>query len=151
MLADCLRSANPADPLEYCDIWKPADTCLFFWIRLMTDCSLLVACCLLLIAFTLAIGRCWLLQTAMVVKFTYFFEKWSQISTKSLQNWGQNDPTWYQMGSKIDPLRVWAHFWRPLEASSLFLTFVGAILGSILKVFWGQKAWKNNQNIVKQM
>merc|ERR1712110_1270906 len=39
--------------------------------------SLLAAVCLLLaaIGFTLAIGRCWLLQTAMLAKFTYFLEK----------------------------------------------------------------------------
>ena len=34
-LINCLRSANPADPLEYCDIWKLADTWSIFWIRFM--------------------------------------------------------------------------------------------------------------------
>ena len=80
-----------------------------------------------------------------------FLESEAEWVPKAFKTEAKMSPKWYQMGSKIVILEVWVHFWRPGEACSLFLTFVGPILGSIFGVFWSQEAWKNNHNFFKQM
>ena len=47
----------------------------------------------------------------------------------------KKEPKGEKRGAKIDPGCAWAPLWRPRWASTLFLVFFDAILGSILEVF----------------
>ena len=93
------------------------------WLLLAVAC-----CCGLLLAAWLRICKIFKNRLEGV-------QKWPQNDPKMIQNDTKMTSKSGQMGSKIVPLRVWAHFWRPWRASLLFLTFFDAILGSILKVF----------------
>ena len=117
MFSNCLRFANPADPLEDRD---PSKLVVLGNFLLVVGCSLLAAW-LFWIAFSCYLLRKW-----------WTCRKIHPMGPKSTSNGGklrQNDTKWMQNDSKMSPGGAWSALWGPRLVSSLFLILFDAILG----------------------
>ena len=114
---------------------------------------LFAAGCLLLAANCLHAGYWALLVAPNCNACEIYVFPWKMKPNKlqKLQNWGQNYTKMTPNGLQNRPFEGLGALLKVLGGLFTFLIFFGAILGSILRVFWGQKAWQNNQNFVKQM